>query len=79
MNDLLKIMRATVAFDAINGNAFERSIVGKQFEESVKYIANLEAERDRLRVALQTIQKELNTETPKWKLCLIAKQALKGK
>lgn len=45
MSDLEKRLRASVRFDAINGDSRERAICGRQMLEAANYIQQLEAER----------------------------------
>lgn len=66
MSDILKRMRATIGMDAINGDAFERSVVGKQFEEAANRIAELETENANFKGRLERLFKNLPPELQKY-------------
>lgn len=48
MSDTIKKLRASLAFDAINGDSFERSVFRKQVVEAVDELARVTAQRDQL-------------------------------
>ena len=44
MSDIAKRLRASVRYDAINGNSFERGVCGKQMLSAAEYIESLQSQ-----------------------------------
>lgn len=52
MSDIAKRLRASIRFDAHNGDSFERSVCANQAVEAANYIDGFEARLDNARVLL---------------------------
>ena len=64
MSDIVKRLRASVACNAVNGDAMERAVCGRQMFEASQHIVTLEAENARLRAIVERLPKCLVCGTP---------------